>query len=250
MPELQSRTAALRGRAVKVSAFILLAAAAGYALFFTPLGAMALSPEGRRELIAAIDRIVRAAGPLGPPLFVAIYGLGALCLPATPFTAAGSMVFGKYAGVLYNQLGATLGAALGFVLGRYFLRGLARGFLVGKLAELDRTAAEHGFSIVFYMRILLFPFIVLNYGAGATGIRFADYFWATFLGILPSVVVTSVFFGSLRDILASWRGPRDLLQPAVLVPAALRVLSFFIPAAVKRFRKGTAPEAAGDRDGR
>ena len=245
MPDRSTGNTASRARYLKAAAFLVLAAAAAYALFFTPLGAKALSPEGRRELVAGIDRAVRAAGPLGPALFVLIYGLGAQVMPATPLTAAGSIVFGKYAGAICNQLGAMLGAALSFVLGRYFLRDLARGLLVGKLAELDRKAAEHGFSIVFYMRILLFPFIVLNYAAGATGIRFRDYFWATFFGILPSIIITSVFFGSLRDIVASWRGPRDLLQPAVLVPAVLLVLSFFIPAAVRRFRKGSAAAPGG-----
>ncbi len=236
---------AARGRTVKLVAFLLLAAAGAWVLFLTPLGAKALTPGGRRELMTGIDGLVRAAGPLGPVLFVAIYGLGSLFLPATPLTAAGSMVFGKGAGAVYNQLGATLGATLAFVLGRYFLRDLARGFLVGKLAELDRKARRHGFTIVFYMRILLVPFIVLNYGAGATGIRFRDYFWGTFLGILPSVIITSVFFGSLRDIIAAWRGPGDFLPAAVLVPAGLLLLSFFIPAIVKRLRRDALPAAAG-----
>jgi uncharacterized membrane protein YdjX (TVP38/TMEM64 family) len=77
----------------------------------------------------------------------------------------------------------------------------------------------------------------LNYGAGATRIRFPDYFWGTFLGILPAVAIVSFFFGNLREIAASFRGPADLLQADILVPAGLLVLSFFLPGLVKRIRK-------------
>ncbi|MBI5342229.1 MAG: TVP38/TMEM64 family protein [Deltaproteobacteria bacterium] len=222
---------------LKFAGFLLLAGIAGYVLFLTPAGDLFLSQEGRRELVARLDRFVRAAGLLGPAVFVAIYGLGVLALPATPFTAAGALIFGKYLGTACNFLGAVGGASLSFLLGRYLLRGFAEGFLTGRLADLDRKAGEHGFSVIFYLRIFWFPFIVLNYAAGATRIRFADYFWGTVFGILPAIAIVSFFFGNLREIAASFRGPADLLQPDILVPAALLVLSFFLPSLLQRIRK-------------
>lgn len=233
---------------VKLAVFLAFIAAVAYVLLFTPFGHRLLSPEGRREFVARIDQAVGAVGIFGPALFVLIYGLGALVLPATPFTAAGSFIFGKYAGAGLNVLGVALGASLGFFLGRYFLRDLARSFLTGRLAELDRKAERHGFPVVFYLRIVWFPFIVLNYAAGATSIRFRDYFLGTFFGTLPAVLITSFFFGGLKDILAAYRGPADLVRADILIPAALLVLSFFLPAAVKRFRK-EAPVARTSPDG-
>ena len=223
---------------LKFAGFLLLAGIAGYVLFLTPAGGLFLSQEGRRELVARLDLFVRAAGLLGPAVFVVIYGLGVLAFPATPFTAAGALIFGKYLGTACNFLGAVAGASLSFLLGRYLLRGFAEGFLTGRLADLDRKAGEHGFSVVFYLRIFWFPFIVLNYAAGATRIRFADFFWGTFFGILPAIAIVSFFFGNLREIAASFRGPADLLQPDILVPAVLLVLSFFLPSLLQRIRKG------------
>lgn len=233
---------------VKLAIFVAFVGAVAYVLLFTPFGHRLLSPEGRKELVDRIDQVVRAAGIFGPAVFVLLYGLGSLALPATPFTAAGSFIFGRYAGAAVNMLGVSLGASLGFFLGRYFLRDLARSFLTGGLAELDRKAEKHGFPVVFYLRIVWFPFIVLNYAAGATGIRFRDYFLGTFFGTLPAILITSFFFGSLKDIVAAYRGPADLLRADVLVPAALLVLSFFLPAAVKRFRKD-APVTRTSADG-
>lgn len=209
-----------------------------YVFIFTSEGNRLLSSEGRKGLITKIDLLVSSAGWFGPILFGLVYATGVLVLPATPFTAAGAFIFGKYSGIIVNFLGATLGASISFILGRYFLRDFAKGFLIGKLNELDRKAGEHGFSIVFYLRIVWFPFIVLNYAAGATKIYFIDYFWGTFFGIFPSILISTLFFGSIKEIIATFHTYSDLLQFDVLIPIALLIFSFFIPSIVKRIRKG------------
>ena len=233
---------------LKLAVFLLLAGLACYVLFLTPTGALFLSHGGRKVLVARIDAFVHSAGMLAPAVFVLIYGLGVLMFPATPFTAAGALIFGKYVGTACNVLGAVSGACASFLLGRYLLRDFAAQFLRGKLGELDRKAEEHGFSIIFYLRIFWFPFIVLNYGAGATRIRFADYFWGTLFGILPAIAIVSVFFGNLREIVARFRGPADLFQANILVPAVRLALSFLLPGVVKRIRRkrGASPLPGGD----
>jgi len=237
------------GKIAKFAVFLAFAGAVAYVLLFTPFGQRILSPDGRREFVARIDQAVRAAGIFGPALFVLIYGIGALALPATPFSVAGSFIFGRYAGAAVNILGVLLGASLAFVLGRYFLRDAARSLLTGRLGDLDRKAEKHGFPVIFYLRIVWFPFIVLNYAAGATSIRFRDYFLGTFLGTLPAVVILSFFFGSLKEIVAAYRGPADLVRADILVPAVLLVLSFFLPAAVKRLgRKAPVERTSADGD--
>ncbi len=227
---------------IKFAVFLAFACTVGYFLFFSPLGDQFLTPEGRKEMMERIDRLVRSAGPFGPALFVLLYSFGVLGLPATPFNAAGAFIFGKLTGTFCNILGATLGATLSFFLGRYFLRDFAKGLLFGKLGELDRKAEKHGFSLVFYLRIVWFPFIFLNYGAGATRIRFGDYFWGTFLGTMPAIVIASYFFGSLKEIIASYERPGDLFQFDVLFPAVLLLFSFFLPPIVRRIRGETSLE--------
>ena len=233
-----------RTKIIKLVVFLSFAGTAAYLLFLTPEGNRFLTTEGRKELVGRIDLLVRDAGPFGSALFVLLYALGVLALPATPFNAAGAFIFGKFLGTACNIVGATLGATLSFVLGRYLLRDFAKGLLSGKLGVLDRKAEKHGFSIIFYLRILWFPFIVLNYGAGATRIRFGDYFWGTFLGTMPSIVIASYFFGSLKDIIASYNRPADLLQFNILFPAGLLGLSFFLPGIVRRIRGEPLPDAA------
>ena len=228
-----------RGREdLKLAAFLFLVAAVAYFLFFTPAGAHFRTAEGRSALVKSLDTVVRSAGPLGPVAFVLIYTIGILFLPATPFTIAGAVIFGKFEGMLYNLAADSLGASISFYLGRYFLHGVARGFLETRMPWLDRKASEEGFSVIFYLRIFWFPFIVLNYAAGATKIRFRDYLLGTVLGLLPPVFLFTYFVGAMKEVLATYRRPADLLTFDLVLPVLLLVLSFFLPTFIKRFRKG------------
>ena len=222
---------------LKLAAFLLLLAVITYVMLLTPTGALFRTAEGRSALVRGLDTLVQSAGPLGPVLFVLIYTLGVLFLPATPFTIAGAVIFGKFHGMLYNLAADTLGAAISFYLGKYFLHGVARGFLETRMPWLDRKAAEDGFSVIFYLRIFWFPFIVLNYAAGATRIRFRDYFLGTALGILPAVFIFTYFVGAMKEVLATYRRPADLLTFDLVFPVLLLVLSFFLPTLLKRLRK-------------
>ena len=225
-------------RLVPFAAFLLIVAGAAYVLFFTPTGALFHTHRGRKALVGKLDVLVQGAGPLGPVLFVLVYAIGVLFLPATPFTIAGAVIFGKFHGMVYNLASDTLGASLSFFLGRYFLHGVARGFLETRMPWLDRKAAEDGFSVIFYLRIFWFPFIVLNYAAGATRIRFRDYLLGTALGLLPPVFIFTYFVGAMRDVLATYQRPTDLLTFDLLVPVLLLAFSFFLPTLLKRIRKG------------
>src|SRR5512134_184380 len=229
------------GHRLKLVAFLILVGASVYVLFFTPAGDLFRTHEGRKLLVARLDAMVQGAGPLGPALFILVYSVGILFLPASPFTIAGAVIFGKFHGMIYNLVADTIGASASFFLGRYLLRGLARDFLETKLPWLDRKAAEEGFSVVFYLRIFWFPFIVLNYAAGATKIRFRDYLLGTVLGLLPPVFIFTYFVGAIRDILAEYQHPYDLLNFHTVFPVLLLVFSFFIPAMVKRLRKDREP---------
>lgn len=227
-----------RRNVLKLIAFLLLVAAAAYLLFLSPAGELFRTHEGRKALVGKLDALVLAAGPLGPVVFVLIYTFGVLFLPATPFTIAGAVIFGKFHGMLYNLVADTLGASISFYLGRYFLHGVARGFLETRMPWLDRKAADEGFSVIFYLRIFWFPFIVLNYAAGATRIRFRDYLLGTLLGLLPPVFIFTYFVGAMKEVLATYERPGDLLTFDLLIPVLLIILSFFLPTLIKRFRKG------------
>ncbi|HEY3490356.1 MAG TPA: VTT domain-containing protein [Candidatus Deferrimicrobiaceae bacterium] len=227
---------------IKIAAFVMIFSGVCWLLFLSPAGAMLASADGRAQLLARMNALVSGAGPLGPLVFIGVMIVGLLFLPATPFVLAGTLLFGKFAGSLYNFVAAMAAAAISFVLGRYFLHGLAHRLLSGKLAGLNAKAEAHGFSVVFYLRLAWFPFIVLNYGAGASRIRFGDYIWGTLLGSVAPFFIASFCYGSFWEIARTYQSPADLATFDVLFPVALIIFSLFLPRIVRRFRKGALPE--------
>jgi uncharacterized membrane protein YdjX (TVP38/TMEM64 family) len=227
-----------RSSLIKLAAFLLLAAAGCWLLFRTPFGPMLATAGGREQLVGRMNGLVRDAGAFGPAVFVGVMTVGLLFLPATPFVLAGALLFGKLAGSLYNLTAGVLAASASFFLGRYFLHDLAHRFMAGRLAGLNAKAEEHGFSVIFYLRLAWFPFIVLNYGAGATRIRFGDYFWGTLLGGAAPFFISSFCFGSFWEIARSYRTPSDLARFDVLFPVALLLFSLCLPKIARRIRGG------------
>ncbi len=209
---------------------LLLAFAAGAIVIYRT------TPVGHYLTKDAVRAFVNSFGALAPLVHIALYAISVTCfVPATVMTAAGAVVFGKVVGAIYNILGASLGASLSFFVGRHLGRDLASRLIRGRLLELDAAAERKGFSLIYYLRMVYFPFVPLNYAAALTRIRFRDFFWGTLLGILPGTFIYTYFIDEVTNL--SSLG--DLLRPRFLMPLGLFVASFFLPKAIRKI--------AGDR---
>lgn len=122
-----------------------------------------------------------------------------LLIPGSIITLAAGFIFGLPMGVVVVSAGSVIGASCAFIIGRFFVR----DWVAGKIAEmprfraLDRATNSNGFMIVFLARLSpLFPFNLLNYGMGLTAVRLRDYFFASWIGMLPGTIVY-VYIGTL-----------------------------------------------------
>ncbi len=132
-------------------------------------------------------------------IFVAGFG-GLLALPATPFSLIIGATYPFALALLYNMIALNLGSSLDFLLARYLGRDFVTRFFKGKLEKFDAHSEKHGFRLMLYLRLVpVFPFISINFGAGLSKIKFWDYFWGTFFGIIPSVSIVTYFASSLMN---------------------------------------------------
>jgi uncharacterized membrane protein YdjX (TVP38/TMEM64 family) len=151
-----------------------------------------------------IDIFVASWGILAPLAFILVYTIApVLFLPGLPLTVAAGVLFGPFWGVVYSIIGATSGACISFLFNRYFARDLIRSRLnSSRWRNLDKQVAEHGWKIVALTRLIpLFPFNLLNYAFGLTGIGFVAYAVATFIFMLPGCIAFIVFSSSLADLI-------------------------------------------------
>ncbi|MBQ1095343.1 TVP38/TMEM64 family protein [Streptomyces sp. b94] len=157
---------------------------------------------GGGDLLRDVRQWVDSLGMWGPVVFSVCYALAVTALlPGSVLTASAGALFGLPLGVAAVLVGATAGAALSFGLARWLGRPVvSRCAGSGRLARLDAYLTRRGFVAVLLVRLVpLFPFSVVNYGAGVAGVRFPSYVTATALGIIPGTVVYTGLGGSLGD---------------------------------------------------
>ena len=145
---------------------------------------------------------IESLGIAGAIAFMVIYVIATVAfLPGSVLTLAGGAIFGLFWGSIYVFLGATIGATCAFLVGRYLARGWISQKIAGneKFAAIDRAVGDEGLKIVFLTRLSpIFPFNLLNYGLGVTGVSLKDYVLAS-VGMIPGTIMY-VYFGSLGNI--------------------------------------------------
>ena len=172
--------------------------------------AAALVAAGRffhvQDLLSTALERIRGLGTLGPVIFVLTYILASVFfLPGSVLTLGAGAIFGVVKGSILVSIAATLGATSAFLVGRY----LARGWVERKIERnhkfkaIDETVAREGWKIVGLTRLSpIFPFNLLNYAYGITKVSLRDYFFASWIGMLPGTVMY-VYIGSLAGDLAT-----------------------------------------------
>lgn len=151
---------------------------------------------------------VEGVGFWGPLVFVGGYVAAVVAfVPASLLTLAAGAIFGIAAGTAYVFVAASAGAALAFLVSRYLAREAIERRVQSdpRFAAMDRAVGEQGLRIVFLMRLSpVFPFNLLNYALGLTGVRFAHYNLAS-LGMLPGTLAY-VYLGEVAGEVASLAG--------------------------------------------
>jgi uncharacterized membrane protein YdjX (TVP38/TMEM64 family) len=196
---VRSKSKMLPGRILK---FIL--AAAGVVGIF-----LAVRHPGLQEALKEILSWISGLGPLGYLLFVILYILACIAfLPGVILTLGAGFIFGVVKGTIAVSVGSILGATCAFLVGRYLARDWVAGRIAGnpRFRAVDEAVGREGWKIVLLTRLSpVFPFNLLNYAFGLTGVRLKHYFFASWAGMLPGTIMY-VYLGSLAGSLAALGG--------------------------------------------
>lgn len=147
---------------------------------------------------------IDSLGSVGAFAFIALYIIATIAfLPGSILTLGAGVVFGVVWGSLYVFIGATLGATAAFIIGRYLARNWVARKIEGnkKFTAIDKAVGKEGLKIVLLTRLSpIFPFNLLNYAFGITGVSLKDYFIGS-IGMIPGTIMY-VYIGSLASNLA------------------------------------------------
>ncbi|MEA4881803.1 MAG: VTT domain-containing protein [Synergistaceae bacterium] len=149
-----------------------------------------------QEFYLALDTL----GPVGGLIFIVLYVIATLFMLPTFFLAIGAgVLFGLVQGIFIVSLASTAGAAASFLAARHLFRNaLVSRFGSNRLYKaINGAVACDQWKIVLLTRLSpLFPFNILNYLFGLTGLPFSKYIFASWVGMIP-VTVAYVYLGTL-----------------------------------------------------
>lgn len=180
-----------------------------YLLALVGLALMWRDPEMRHWLEPQeISRMGRQLldTPLGPLAVLAAYVLVVMMgAPTGLLITGGVFIFGPWPGMAYALVGMMAGAIVTYGIGRFTGAQTVDRWTSGRLALLSQHLRQRGLLAVFIARAMpVAPFIMVNLMSGALRVRFREYVAGTFLGLLPGVILISLFLDRLA---AAWRKP-------------------------------------------
>lgn len=172
-----------------------------------------------------------SADPAGPLIVIAAYTLATLTLfPRPLITLAAVLAYGAPQGFAYAMAGMLTAALLTYYAGRALSRDAIRRVAGRRLNRISRELRRRGLLSVIAVRLVpVAPFIVVNMVAGAARIRTSHYVLGTAIGILPGILVATVFGGQMHSAL---RDPDSINYGLIGISVGAVVLAFF---AVRRW---------------
>ncbi|MFM7474430.1 MAG: TVP38/TMEM64 family protein [Microcystis aeruginosa] len=186
---------------------------------------------------------VDSLGSVGAIAFIIIYILATVAFfPGSILTLGAGVVFGVVLGSFYVFIGATIGATAAFLVGRYLARGWVAEKIQGnnKFQAIDEAVGKEGLKIVLLTRLSpIFPFTLLNYAYGVTGVSLKDYLLGC-AGMIPGTIMY-VYIGSLAGSLATIGTSAPATNPVLLW--TIRLIGFIATVAVTLYVTKIARQA-------
>ncbi|HUQ77072.1 MAG TPA: VTT domain-containing protein [Burkholderiales bacterium] len=152
-------------------------------------------------------------------------------LPRPVLTLIGVIAFGPWVGFGLAMAGVLISALVTYYLGRWLSAERVKAIAGDHFERVRGLLKEHGFAAMFAIRIApIAPFIVGSMLAGAARTNVVSYSAATFLGMAPGLLATSVFgtqiAAAMEDLssLNYWAIGAAVLVLAIMTWLAMRWL--------------------------
>ena len=151
----------------------------------------------------------------------------------SPIAILAGFIFGKWYGLLCVALGLTIGATFLYSFANYFLKDFIKEKFLFKFQGLEKKFKKSEFIyLLIYRFVGGIPFAISNVLPCIFNVKINNFFWATFIGIIPSLfLICSIGNGLEKIIDRNIEAPSfvDLLiSPEIYIPLTIFLLLVFL----------------------
>jgi uncharacterized membrane protein YdjX (TVP38/TMEM64 family) len=130
----------------------------------------------------------------------------------SPLALFAGFIFGKWFGLLFTVIGLSVGATLLYVFANYFLKEMIRDRFLNRFQTLEEKFKKSEFLyLLIYRFIGGIPFQIQNVLPCIFNVKVYNYFWSTFLGMIPSLFIINSIGSGLEEIIE-----QNLNAPSVI----------------------------------
>jgi len=171
----------------------------------------------------ALEAYVHSHPIQAAAIFAAMYAIFTACsIPVgTPMTVAGGFLFGLSEGASLVIVSATIGATVIFLAAKTALASFFKAHMGATARKMEEGVRRNAFFYVLFTRLVpVFPFFAVNIAAGLLGVATRTYVAATFLGMIPGVIVYAGLGSGLGRLFDEGVEPdlRLIFRPEILYP--------------------------------
>ena len=141
----------------------------------------------------------------------------------SPIILFAGFVFGNWLGTLLLIIGMTIGATGLYIFANYFLKDLIKEKFLNKFKNLEFKFKKSEFLyLLIYRFVGGIPFAISNVLPCIFNVKTYNFFWATFIGMIPQLfIVTSIASGLEKIIDQNLEAPGIMdiiISPNIYIP--------------------------------
>jgi uncharacterized membrane protein YdjX (TVP38/TMEM64 family) len=141
---------------------------------------------------------------------------GFLMVPVTLLVGITAIVYTPVWAAFCAWIGCLLSALSTFLVGSRLGKPMVRKFAGKRLNQVSRQMATQGvLTIAMTRNIPVVPFTIVNLIAGASHIKLKDYLFGTALGMLPGILIITIFMDRLLQTIRHPEWSNGLIAAAI-----------------------------------
>ena len=158
----------------------------------------------------------------------------------SPVALLAGFIFGKWLGLIIVILGLSTGASFLYIFGNYFLKDIIREKFSPRFKNLETKFKKSEFLYLLVYRFVGgIPFALSNVIPCIFNVRVSNFFWATFIGIIPQIFLLVLIGSGLEEIInKNLQAPniKDLIfSPEIYKPFIAFFILVIITIIVRKF---------------
>ncbi len=130
----------------------------------------------------------------------------------SPLALFAGFIFGKWFGLFFAIIGMTIGATFLYLFANFFLKEIIRDKFLNRFKRLEEKFRKSEFIyLLIYRFVGGIPFQIQNVLPCIFDVKVSNFFWSTFLGMLPSLFLVVSIGSGLEEII-----DQNLEAPSIL----------------------------------